>query len=341
MPATSPSPTLLVVATGGTIGMRDTGAGLSPDPEFPAALDAMLAEVTARLGARVRVNHLSPAIDSANADADTAPRIARAVRARIRTHRPRGVVITHGTDTLAHTAARLAFELADEGAPVVVTGSQFPHTDPARDATANLALAASAALRANPQAPVAVAFGGALLPAVRATKFDTDAREGFRAERPLGASAEGLGEVGPDAARESDPPSPGRGSAAARVVSFRFVPGTTAADLRATVAAKPDGLVLECTGAGNAPMAKPGMADAIAEACAALPVVAITQCARGGVDLDRYAVGRELAAVGVMDGGDMTLEAALAKLGFALDRGASGETLRRLIARNLVGERTP
>src|SRR5690606_30222245 len=129
------------------------------DPEFDVALERLVAEVCDPLGVDHRINHLSPAIDSANADAETPMRIARAVSARVRTKRPRGVVITHGTDTLAFSAARIAFELADLGLPVVMTGSQLPHGVAGSDARDNLSLAIRAALKAAPDAPVCIAFG--------------------------------------------------------------------------------------------------------------------------------------------------------------------------------------
>ena len=328
----SQRPTVLVFATGGTIGMHDSDRGLVTDPNFPEALETLVAGICARSGVDFRINHLTPPIDSANADAETAPRIARAVRARVNTHRPRGVVITHGTDTLAYTGARLAFDLAHLGAPVVITGSQLAHGAPGSDAPANLALAISAAVRAASTAPASVAFGGSLVPAVRATKFQTDAREAFRAERPLAPGATGIPHL--DSGEDHSPKE------SARVVSFRFVPGVTADDLRAAASARPDGLVLECYGSGNAPMSRPGMAEALREVAAQLPIVAITQCTTGGIDLERYAVGRQMATTGVIDGGDMTLESALAKLAFAVDRGASGTALRAIMEANLVGERS-
>ncbi len=328
----SQRPTVLVFATGGTIGMHDSDRGLVTDPNFPEALETLVAGICARSGVDFRINHLTPPIDSANADAETAPRIARAVRARVNTHRPRGVVITHGTDTLAYTGARLAFDLAHLGAPVVITGSQLAHGAPGSDAPANLALAISAAVRAASTAPASVAFGGSLVPAVRATKFQTDAREAFRAERPLAPGATGIPHL--DSGEDHSPKE------SARVVSFRFVPGVTADDLRAAASARPDGLLLECYGSGNAPMSRPGMAEALREVAAQLPIVAITQCTTGGIDLERYAVGRQMATTGVIDGGDMTLESALAKLAFAVDRGASSTALRALMEANLVGERS-
>lgn len=346
LPETTP-PTVLVFATGGTIGMHPTAKGLAPDPGFPQALEGLVEGICAPLGVQWRINHLNPPIDSANADADTAPRVARTIGARVRTARPRGVVITHGTDTLAYTAARLAFELADLGVPVMLTGSQLPHGAEGSDAPANLALAIRAALRAAPGAPVSIAFGGRLLPAVRATKHQAEALEAFRAERPLapgsvgfaGASAADAIGAGAAGIVGASAPSANPGQPA-RVIPFRFVPGTTADDLRGAVSGRPDGLVLECFGSGNAPMAKPGMAPALREICEELPVVAVTQCSTGSVDFGRYAVAHEMADAGVIDGGDMTVEAALAKLGYALDRGARGASLRSMIALNLAGERS-
>ena len=324
-------PEVLIFATGGTIGMHETPRGLAADPNFEAALEEMVAGICDPLDVDFRINHLSPAIDSANADAETGARIARAVRARVRTKRPSGVVITHGTDTLAYTGARVAFELAGLGVPVVLTGSQFPHGFENTDAQSNLSLAIRTALRANAESPASIAFGGKIMPAIRATKAQAEALQAFRAERKLGTHPIGVPKQMLQGSTRSTP---------ARTISFRFVPGVTTDDVRAAVGGNPDGLVLECYGAGNAPMARPGMAQALKEICKRMPVVAITQCATGTVDPDRYAIGGELADTGVIAGGDMTVEATLAKLAFLLDAGIEGEDLRAQMQRNLVGERS-
>ena len=325
-------PTILVFATGGTIGMHDVGGGLEPDPAFLEILEDRADRIASRFGFRARVNQLQPAIDSANADEETAPKIARALRARVGAMRASGVVVTHGTDTLAYTASRLAFELTGLGVPVVVTGSQFAHGAPDTDAFDNLQLAIRAVTQANPAAPVAVAFGGKILPAARSTKSDAESVTAFRAERPLGSAPAGL-----PAAPHSDAlvrPSH------ARVLTIRFTPAFAARDLLALASAGPDALVLECYGSGNAPMAKPGMRDALLTISQQLPVVAITQCALGSVDTDRYAVGRQLAAAGVTSGADLTVEAAIAKLGYLLDRGFTTQEITELMPVNLIGECT-
>lgn len=326
------APTVLIFATGGTIGMHDVGRGLELDPGFLDILETRADTIAQRIGYRARVNQLQPTIESANADAETAPKIARALRARVGAMRASAVVVTHGTDTLAYTASRLAFELADLGVPVVVTGSQFAHGAPNTDAFDNLTLAIRTAAQANPAAPVSVAFGGRVLPAVRSTKIDADRLEAFHAERSFGANPEGIPR--PSGGEPESPP------ALARVLSFRFTPAVTARDLLGAVAGEPDALVLECFGAGNAPMGKPGIPDALREIDKRMPVVAITQSARGTVDTSRYAVGRQMASVGVISGGDLTVEAAIAKLGFLIDRGYSREEIERLVPRNLVGECT-
>lgn len=329
---TTELPTVLIFATGGTIGMHDTGRGLEPDPAFPEILEQTANAYAASLGYRVKVNLLQPAIDSANADEETAPKIARALRARIGASSPRGVVVLHGTDTLAYTAARLAFELSGLTSPVVVTGSQFPHGAEGTDAFDNLRLAIRTSTQASPGAPVSVAFGGKVIPAIRATKFDADHLSAFRAERQLAPTPRGL-------------PRPPKVTGEvrltnARVLSYRFTPATTARDLLAAVGGEPDALVLECFGAGNAPMAKPGMTDALRQIGARMPMVAITQCTVGTVNTDRYAVGRQFAAAGVISGHDLTLEAAIAKLGYLIDSGFDREHIDALMTANLVGECT-
>lgn len=326
-------PTILIFATGGTIGMHDIGNGFEPDPAFLEILEERADRIASRYGYRARVNQLQPAIDSANADEETAPKIARALRARVGAMRASAVVVTHGTDTLAYTASRLAFELTGLGVPVVVTGSQFAHGVRPTDAFDNLQLAIRAVTQASPTAPVSVAFGGAILPAVRATKSDAEALKAFRAERDLGARPVGL----PGGPNDQALVRPSH----ARVLSVRFTPALAARDLLALASGDPAALVLECYGSGNAPMSKPGMKDALRSISERMPVVAITQCALGSVDTDRYAVGRQLAAAGVSAGADLTVEAAIAKLGYLLDRGFSAEEVSTLMPVNLIGECSP
>lgn len=322
--------------------MRESDRGLQPDRQFDTALEQLVDEVSADLGASVRINHLTPAIDSAEASADWAPSIARAVRARVRASTIRAVVITHGTDTMSYVAARLAFELATIDAPVIVTGAQWPHGAPHSDAEENLRLslrtaAKTAAHHATGAAsravtPVTIGFGGLVLPAVRAQKFSTVDRAAFRAHRPLANGATGI------PAEPELPTAPFRASPA-RVVSLRMVPGITPSDVEAIAHAGASGLVLECYGSGTAPMSQPGMRDVLESITSQMPVVAVSQCEQGNVEFGRYAVSRQLQETGVLNGRDLTVEAALAKLGFLLDRLPNNDPrIAELMSQNLIGE---
>ena len=76
--------------------------------------------------------------------------------------------------------------------PVVLTGSQLAHGAPESDAPANLSLAIRAAVKARADAPACIAFGGALMPAISATKAQAEELRAFRAERDLGPEASGV-----------------------------------------------------------------------------------------------------------------------------------------------------
>ncbi|HEX3343421.1 MAG TPA: hypothetical protein VHS09_02560, partial [Polyangiaceae bacterium] len=70
-----------------------------------------------------------------------------------------------------------------------------------------------------------------------------------------------------------------------------------------------------------------------------VPVLVVSQCPRGVVEMGRYAGGAAAAAAGAISGGDMTVEAALAKMMIGLGRHRSAAELRAWIERDVVGER--
>ena len=334
-----PDPHVLVISAGGTFGMHATARGLAPDPEFPAALNTLLARASGRLdgspGPRSTTVFIEPPIDSSEAGPDTALALADAVKKHSAAIPDfSGAIIIHGTDTLAYTGARLAFELHALGHPVILTGSQLPYALAGSDAPANLALALRALHETAPHAhpPAArIAFAGKLLPAVRATKTSSTDLDGFAADLPVAPGTTGI------PALSSVPRT-----TPARIISFRMTPSVVAADLAAVVGGAPDALVLETYGAGNAPISRPGMRETLETIASRIPVVAISQCRTGGVSLGTYAPGFALAEVGVIDGADLTVEAAHAKLGFLLDRGVTQTThplsITTLMGRNLIGE---
>lgn len=332
---------LLVVYCGGTFGMRESGHGLAAQTEFGAELAALVREAEREIGRTVVWELAEPAeiIDSAEAGHGTALEIAdivreRAVAAAVAGSPLVGALVVHGTDTLAHSAAQAAFACADLALPIVFTGAQHPLGTAGGDAGTNFANAFAEAT-AGGAAGVRIVFGGRSLPAVRAVKRSSEADEAFDARRPLGEGA-----TLPD--RAAAALAGAARSAAPRVGMLSAVPGLPPKLLEAAIDAFPDGLVLECYGAGTAPFSGERAREVLHAARErGVPILAITRCDDGAVDLQRYAVGSVLADAGVIGGADLTAEAAIAKLRALVRAGFSGAQLRALLGENLIGEQRP
>lgn len=331
-----------VLYTGGTFGMRDLGGGLEVEPNLEDALAALIPPTAS--AAEWRYLQLERIIDSADADLAHALSVASLIRAHA--DQTTGMVVVHGTDTLAYTAAVAAFALIDLPFPIVFTGAQRSVNEVGSDAPGNFAAACREAQTRTPG--VRLAFGGSVIPAVRAIKRSSDADEAFAALRPLTPGARGaralrlhsadldrLARIG-----RSVPGAPQR--ATPSVGLLRVFPGFAPELIEAAARLYPDGLVLECYGAGTAPMSTPGLYDAVSDACRrGIPVVALTQCHTGEVRLERYALGAALQRAGAWSGSDLTADAALAKLGVLAALGLEGSARRRIFETNLVGEQLP
>jgi L-asparaginase len=121
----------------------------------------------------------------------------------------------------------------------------------------------------------------------------------------------------------------------------RLCPGFRASVLENMLQPPLQGLVLEAFGVGNGPIRNREFLAVLRAATErGVVIVATTQCLRGTVDLSSYATGEALARAGVIGGGDMTPEAALAKLHYLLNRGLAPAAVRRELTRDLRGELT-
>ncbi|AKT36555.1 asparaginase [Chondromyces crocatus] len=274
--------------------------------------------------------------------ADMQPRhwveIGRAVHAAL----PRydGVVIVHGTDTMGYTASALAFLLPGLDRPVVLTGSQRPLTDVRTDARTNLVDACLMATSGIPE--VGVAFGSKLLRGCRATKVDAWGMSAFGS--PSCAPLAELG-VGVNLAPHTLPSRPLQAfddRIEPRVLAFRTFPGLDPRLVMGALGAGVKGLVVEAFGTGNLPIKESSLIPVLEAARAIdVPVVIVSQSPRGAVDLHRYAGGAAAARAGAIGAGDMTPEAALAKLMITLGRvGQEGavRAAREAFSRSWAGE---
>jgi L-asparaginase len=275
-------------------------------------------------------------MDSANMQPADWITIAREVH----THLPSydGIVIVHGTDTMAYTASALALMLGPLPKPVVLTGSQKPIVEVRTDARQNLIDAALVATLPVPE--VAIACGSRALRGSRATKRDAWGFSAFDSPNLPALVELGIGvELGPHV-RKPSAMAPFDERLEPRVLAVRVFPGLDPDLLRGAIRLGVRGLVLEAYGTGTLPNLVGSLIPALEEARErGVPVVVVSQCLRGFVDLQRYEGGAAAAVAGAISGGDMTVEAALAKMMIGLARHGTGEELRAYFASSVVGER--
>ena len=322
----SPANNLMVLYTGGTIGMQASANGLAPASGFEARMREQLANVSVSAW---RFREMSPLIDSANMTPAYWQRLRTAVVEAVDDGCD-AVLILHGTDTLAYSAAAMSFQLLGLPAPVVFTGSMLPAGVPDSDAWENVS-GALLALGEGLAPGVHLYFHGALMAPTRCAKIRSFGRHPFAALQRNGgvAKAEAL----PAALDYRQP------KALANVGVLPLVPGIAAAPLDALLGSGIQALVLECFGSGTGPSDNPEFLASLQRAEEnGIVVVAITQCHEGGVELDVYEAGSRLRGVGVLSGGGMTREAVFGKLNALLGAGLSIAEVRRLVELDLCGE---
>ncbi|WP_416136987.1 asparaginase [Halomonas sp. HK25] len=346
--ASIPSPPL-VIYTGGTLGMVAGEHGLAPGGDIEARLSRALGALPAERRAAIpdhEVLAFPDPIDSSAATSRVWQRLAGEIAERYRDHA--GIVVLHGTDTLAWTASSLAYQLQGLDRPVVVTGAMQPLEAEGSDAADNVELALRFAVNPALQ-EVAIAFGGRLLRGVRARKWQTrDAAAFVSPNYPLLGERVGMDPIlypGRSLARqqrgaprfELPDYAPLADGGVARIVLW---PGITARQVAAWLedpALK--GALLEVWGAGNAPE-DPALLGVLAEASGQGKLLAaISQCPHGSVGIGHYAAGRGLHAAGVLTADAMTPEAALTKLVHLLAQPLADDERRRSFLTPLVGER--
>lgn len=335
-------PSLFVLYTGGTIGM-----GPGPDGSLvPLDLRELGVHLPflQRLPIALTVATFVDPIDSSAMEPADWVDIADAIVEHAPGHA--GVVVLHGTDTMAYTASALSFLLDGIDIPVVLTGAQRPVTELRSDGRENLVTALAIAamhLRGEPLVPeVTIFFADVLLRGNRAVKVHADSYHGFASPNhpPLATAG-----VAIDVDRRLVRPAgsgPIRrvGDVTADVVGLRLHPGLDGHVLR-SVLERPDlhGLVLAAYGAGNGPTDGWFLDPIRAAVERGVTVVVTTQCHAGGVVGGLYATGSALLATGAVPGGDMTFEAALTKL-MVVAGGRQPDEVRRLMQQDLAGELT-
>ncbi|MEH6578526.1 MAG: asparaginase [Amphritea sp.] len=332
---------ILIIYTGGTIGMQPSEQGYVPMAGFhDLVVQQFGADTVDQLPSfdMVECNQL---IDSANLVPADWTRLGKRLANYWQDYD--GFVVLHGTDTMAYTASALSFMLQEMDKPVILTGSQIPLVELRNDALDNLITALI--LAGNYDIPeVCIYFNGRLLRGNRSSKLKSSGFDAF--DSP---NFPHLGQVGihielqrnllletqQPALRipEFDPEA---------VVMMQTYPGMSVRGLEALLEnPSVKGLILQTYGTGNPPDANKALIDALEQASnRGVAVLNITQCPQGSVSQGAYATGATLNRIGVIPGGDMTLEAAFTKMHFLVSQQLSVDAVREALRRPLCGELT-
>lgn len=325
------------LTTGGTIACQQDQQGLTP------RLDGR--QLRALLGSLIDQYEIEImdlfALDSSNIQPEEWQRIAGQIADLVQKGKVDGVLLTHGTDTMAYTAAALSFMLENVPFPVVLTGSQLPLNHPLSDGPENIRTALAMAASGKPG--VYIAFNRTIMLGTRAVKVRTTHFQAFESVNEKNAGwidSRGLN------IRESVLPSL-HGSFRLRpqlcqnVVLIKLIPGMDPRLFDALMQMKVQGVVIEAFGIGGLSFVRRDLSAKLRQMTEqGITVVVCSQCLYEPSDFSVYEVGQKVLRYGMLEGKDMTSEAAVTKLMWVLGQTSDPVEIRALFERSLVGERS-
>lgn len=337
-------PKILIIYTGGTIGMVETPDGLQPF-DFSHLMDNV--PKVGQLGYQIDSVQFANPIDSSNMNPEYWGQIVKPIADNYDNYD--GFVVLHGTDTMAYTASALAFMLRNLRKPVVITGSQLPIGDTREDGTENLisALMVAAAKDENGDPmiqEVVISFQDYIVRGCRSTKFTSTGFDAFKSFNypTLGTIDLHIDFSKPYLMRHDNqlPLNPFYNMDSNLLVMWLY-PGITEDVVKAQLSTPGiKAVILRTFGAGNAPTEQ-WFLDALTQAVSrGLIVYNVTQCLNGGDEQKRYYTGDMLAKAGVISGYDITAEAAITKMMYLLGSGLTKDQIVSYLGTSIVGEMT-
>lgn len=322
---------ILLLTTGGTIASKPGGQGL--EPQRSDVMERELEQL--RTYYRITVRDLI-CLDSSNITPEEWQLIARHIyedRAGFD-----GVVVSHGTDTMAYTASAVTFMLPNIDIPVVFTGSQLPLADMLSDGPENLRTAFAMAASGHPG--VFLAFDRKVMLGCRAVKIRASGFSAFESVNARYAAQVTNRGLAVDTSVLPVPGGPPRlaDALSQNVFLLKLTPGLNPAIFDVLAAMGYKGIVIEAFGLGGVNVLHKGLRGIRRAVEDGISVVVTTQCLYDSSDLRVYQVGNQLLDLGVIQGRDMTTEAAMTKLMWAIGQNMAPEEIRAVFARSLAGE---
>ena len=324
---------ILLLTTGGTIASMPGGEGL--EPHRSDVMERELEQLRTYYDITVRD---VMCLDSSNIRPEEWQTLATSIfenRAGFD-----GIVVSHGTDTMAYTASAVTFMLPNIDLPVVFTGSQLPLADMLSDGPDNLRTAFAMAASGYPG--VFLAFDRKVMLGCRAVKVRASGFSAFESVNARYAAQVSNRGLVVDSRILPTPTGAAqlKSDVSKNVFLLKLTPGLNPAIFDMLAAMGYKGIVIEAFGLGGINVLHKGLRGIHRAVEDGISVVVTTQCLYDSSDLQVYQVGSRLLELGVIQGRDMTSEAAMTKLMWAIGQGMDQTQIEHLFAQNLAGEVT-
>lgn len=329
---------ILIIYTGGTIGMKKTEKGYAPVSGFLEEAIASIGDMKSPLAPDWDLHEMSPLLDSSDITVKEWNRIAEVIYTNYEKYD--GFVVLHGTDTMAYTASALSFILHGLDKPVILTGSQIPLSEIRSDGKDNIVTSLLIAAE-GVVSEVCLYFSGKLLRGNRAVKMSADKLVAFDSPNYPHLAEVGISIKYNYAAigKPSEKKFEMRPFSNVPIGVLKVFPGIQFGLFESIMTEKLSGIVLETFGAGNIPSDGGALIPIISRAFESGSVITVcSQCPSGTVTLGAYETSSALKAAGAVSGFDMTTEAAVAKLYYLFSLGLSKDEIKQKMEENLRGE---